>query len=564
MKTTIFIQRIAVMVLIAVSSLFIFSCDNSFLDETKIPDYTELQDTIYVTNGTGTFQIDLNFNTNNACDWRLAQYPLWLVPSNTEGTKGANDYATMQFSVYDANITVDLGFYSFPLVFDIDGEKLVGYTIVLANLGHPIIQVSGNSVSFDYSLNSSIKISNNSYGILNWSISSAPAWLEAETTYGLIDSNESEILNLSANLNGLDPGEYNGTLVIESNAENQKTVNISVSLSVGASALYSDYFEGQLIDTRFSKDRDEVIVLTKSPNQLIFFKHDLNDPVTFNLDRVPQCLALSQDETLLAVAYSNAEITTYNAINRNTIKTYNANAIPLSIEFTTGNYLYFIASQGYNNYLHSLNLDSEEIIRQKGGESGMKTLKKVPEKPVLVSSRPGYSPDGLLLFDISEPGQTDSLNLYHMDLEGYWISEDGTRLFSGWKRIYNLPDFVEGQDFFPYELTQTGLLDFEASQVVECISDHTASQRISAAFGFHGEGNNLILNTYNSKTLVQQKSYELTYPRPDFFSVYSTWSGRVVALFHSDDEQNVWIVQKHAEYSSDNGIWSVSKVNVTK
>ena len=173
----------------------------------------------------------------------------------------------------------------------------------------------------------------------------------------------------------------------------------------------------------------------------------------------------------------------------------------------------------------------------------MKTLKKVPGKQMLVSNRPGYSPDGLILFDISQTGQTDSMNLYHMDLNGYWISEDGERLFSGWKKIYNLPGYADDQDFFPYELTPTGQLDFESTQIVDCIADQNSSNRIFAATGFGWAGQNTLLNIYNGQTFVKQGSFELKFTRPDNFSVYNTWTGKPFAMFPSANKKDLWLTE---------------------
>ena len=564
MKTQLFTYRISVCLFCAISSLLLFSCDDSFLNENQMPEYTELNDTIYVTNTAGSFELDFTFNTNEACNWQLVQYPYWLQLSPAKGRKAANQSAHMNFMVNESDITMGIGLFSFPLVFDIDG-RLVGYTVVLGNFGHPNIHLANDPINFDNSLSKTIEIGNEAEGILNWWIESAPDWLITDKLNGLVQSYETQTVTLSIDINDLDPGEYKGTLVIKSNAVNQPTVSIQVSVKIGANANYGEYHIGELIDARYNKQRDEVIVLTKTPNQLHFFNSEWETPVTIDLDRVPLCLALSEDESQIAVGYSNSEITTYNATNYNIIKTYNSGTIPLSIEFGNDNYLYFIATRSYSNYLHSLNLSSEEIIQSKEGEGGLKTLRKTPGKPMLVSTRPGYSPDGLILFDISEPGQTDSINSYHMTLNGHWISDDGAKLITGWHKIYDLPEYQEGQSFFPYELNATGELDFESTQVIDCAGSQSSTERIFAASGFHGSNNNQIIKIYNSKTLVEQKSFELTFARPDFFSVYSTWSGYPIALFPSVNEQDLWLVQNFAKYSYDgDGIWSVAKVNISK
>ena len=552
--------------IIVILGIFFFanSCDDSFM-ETQTPEYAELYDTLFVTNTSEPFSLDLDFGTNEACNWRLAQYPFWLEISPKEGRKEANGTATIQFTVIDGNISVEPGFYTFPLAFDINNKQIVNYTALLAHLGHPHIQVSRNSLAFTNTFNQSLEIRNNSYGILNWWIASAPEWLVANKEGGLIDENQSENIQLTAKINGLDPGDYSGILRIQSNAENTPSFDIQVSLKVGASAYYGNYHQGVLVDTRFNKSRDEVIVLTKSPNQLLFFKSTIDQPETIDLERVPNCLAISEDQSTFAIGYSNSELTTYDASTHTPIKTVNLATIPLSIEFGNNQWVYFIATQGYDNYLYSINLDSEEIYRSKQGKGSMETLKKVPGKPTLVTTRPGYSPDGLLLYDISEMGQTDSLNQYHMDMERFWLSEDGEQFFTAWKKIYNIPDYVEGDSFFPDEPRAIGQLDFENWPTVECLADQTSSNRIFAAVGFHGSDAQLSLKVYNSNTLAQQKSYDLQFSRPEFFSAYNTWSGRPVALFPSKNEEDVWLVQKFAEYSyNGSGIWSVTKVDITK
>ncbi len=293
--------------IIVILGIFFFanSCDDSFM-ETQTPEYAELYDTLFVTNTSEPFSLDLDFGTNEACNWRLAQYPFWLEISPKEGRKEANGTATIQFTVIDGNISVEPGFYTFPLAFDINNKQIVNYTALLAHLGHPHIQVSRNSLAFTNTFNQSLEIRNNSYGILNWWIASAPEWLVANKEGGLIDENQSENIQLTAKINGLDPGDYSGILRIQSNAENTPSFDIQVSLKVGASAYYGNYHQGVLVDTRFNKSRDEVIVLTKSPNQLLFFKSTIDQPETIDLERVPNCLAISEDQSTFAIGYSNS------------------------------------------------------------------------------------------------------------------------------------------------------------------------------------------------------------------------------------------------------------------
>lgn len=546
------------------SNLFLSSCDDSFL-ETKAPDYYETTDTLFVTNATLPFSVNMDFNENEICNWRLAQFPAWLDIYPKEGTKGANANSSLNLAVKDGEISVGLGFYTFPLVFDIDGEKMIGYTVVLANLGHPTIEVSSGTISFTNTFNSTVEISNTSYGILNWWIADAPNWVKWNKANDLLDQYQSESINFSADVNGMDPGEYNGTIKIQSNAENYPVYEIQVSLNVTANAYYGSYHEGQLVDSRYSKNRDEVIVLTKTPNQLLFFSSNVDAPEIVELDRVPQCLALSEDESKIAIGYSNSEITTYNAQNHNPITTYLAGTIPLNLEFGNSDWLYFIASKSYENYLNSLNLTNREITRSENGEGGLTTLLKVPNKDLLVAYRPGYSPDGMFLFDISESGETNKMNEYFMSHGGIWFTDDGEKFLTAWNKIYNMPAYNPNQSFFTEEPPITGQFEVPNSQMSDCLAQQSSSDRIFSATGFGWSGLNTVITIFNDHTLVQQKSIELKFLRPENFSVYSTWTGRPKAMYPSENKKDLWLVQKYVEYDTNiPGIWSVTKIDISK
>ncbi|WP_423129565.1 hypothetical protein [Gaoshiqia sp. Z1-71] len=546
-----------------ITSSFILSCNDDFI-HAKMPEYQELNDTIFVTNTTPPFSIDMNFDKDGACNWQLVQSPLWLGVSPKRGTKEAYRAATIHFSVNDYDIATGLGFYAFPLVFDIDG-KLIGYTVALANLGHPTIHLSTQSITFSSSLNYHVELSNQSYGILAWRIAEAPSWVQWDQGSGLLNQYAEQSINFSANVSGLDPGEYKGTIKIESNSTYNPVFEIQVTLHVLANAYYSDYHQGQLVDSRYSKSRDEVIALTKNPNQMLFFRAGVNEPEVVGLDRVPQGFALSEDESKIAIGYSNSEITIYNAVDHTPVKTYQAGAIPLSLEFGDSDWLYFLAAQSYWNYLHSMDLTTGEITRATDGKSGLKTLLKVPKKDILVAYRPGYSPDGLFLIDISEKGQTDKVNEYFMDHDGIWFSDDGQRLLTAWNKIYNMPAYDTNQAYFPHEPTVIGQFEFPNSQQSDCLAQQSSTGRIFAATGFGWSGLNTTICIFKDNTLTREKILELKFVRPENFSVYNTWSGRPKAMYPSKNGNDLWLVQKYIEYdTSHQGIWSVVKVDITK
>jgi hypothetical protein len=213
-------------------SLFFSSCDNSFL-ETEPPTQNITTDTIFVTNKTQPFQLNFGFETSEACNWRLFQFPIWLDVSPKEGFKSENSNAVLQFTIDPNEFYFDFGFYTFPLTFDIDETQFVTYTIMLAHLGNPTMEVTPSNFVIENALEGSFEIVNRGHGILYWEVTDSPSWLNIETKQGLLEQNHTETIHFTINSNGLEPGTYEGVVKILNNA-NDNHYNIPVYLKLEA------------------------------------------------------------------------------------------------------------------------------------------------------------------------------------------------------------------------------------------------------------------------------------------------------------------------------------------
>jgi len=107
--------------------------------------------------------------------------------------------------------------------------------------------------------------------------------------------------------------------------------------------------------------------------------------------------------------------------------------------------VYFTGTLSYQNYLFRLDMATGTVSRGQSAMSGMIPLYKIPGKSVLLSTQPGYSPEGLLFFDISKGSANDTVNQWHLPTQGLWLSEDGARIFTGLKKVYRTPDYVRQQ-----------------------------------------------------------------------------------------------------------------------
>ncbi|HKI87471.1 MAG TPA: hypothetical protein VKA38_00495, partial [Draconibacterium sp.] len=203
-------------------SIITCSCNNDFLD-TQIPSNRVAGDSIMVLSDAGSFNYEFDMRSADG-NWQLLQFPRWLEVSLKEGILNGNSKVNLQLTVNKQEIYVDLGLYSFPLIFNVDNVGLVENTVVLANVGEPEIKNTPSEITADYTFKGQYQIVNSGHGILIWKVVNKPEWLQLNVTEGILNSHESGIWNYSIDVTGLKPGDYSGQVEIQSNAGNQNFI----------------------------------------------------------------------------------------------------------------------------------------------------------------------------------------------------------------------------------------------------------------------------------------------------------------------------------------------------
>ena len=536
-------------------------CSNDFLD-TKYPtDYVE-GDSIFVMSDVQSFEQELDMRNTETASWKLFQFPRWLEVSPKEGTVNPGSGVNFHFSINKNEMYFDLGIFALPLVFEVENVGLVQHTVVVWNVGTPEISTTPKIIEADYTLQGMYQIINSNYGILLWEVVNKPTWLTLETTEGMLGAHEYGIWHYSINSEGLEPGDYSGKLEIRHNAS-PSSYFIEFKFTIEESAYYGDYLSGEFIDARYIKNLNQVVVLTKNPNNLLFFRADSENADTLKLDRIPQCFDLSEDESTLAVGFSNAEISTYSANSRALLRTYPAGNIPANIAFGTENRLFFLENSEFGYYLTGLDLETGSRNKAKNYTGGISVLKKVPGKNLLLASRPGWSPDGLFVFDISNELVTDSLNEYWMSLNGFWMAEDGERIFAGTRRIYQVPDYVPGQLWSMETPPVLGEFDLSSDLTIYCIAHQNSTGKIFIACDVAWNRNTSYIKILDHNTLVEQKTLELN-PNPPFgYPPGNTWWSETVKIFPSASGTEIWVIQEQppADHNDPN-MWSIQRLEI--
>jgi len=541
-------------------SIITCSCNNDFLD-TQIPSNRVAGDSIMVLSDAGSFNYEFDMRSADG-NWQLLQFPRWLEVSLKEGILNGNSKVNLQLTVNKQEIYVDLGLYSFPLIFNVDNVGLIENTVVLANVGEPEIKNTPSEITADYTFKGQYQIVNSGHGILIWKVVNKPEWLQLNVTEGILNSHESGIWNYSIDVTGLKPGDYSGQVEIQSNAGNQNFI-INFHFTIQETGYYGGYLTGNFIDAKFSKTLNQIIVLTKDPNNLLFFKADSPHADTLKLNNIPQCLALSEDEKTLAIGFSNAEITTFETTTHTYLTTYPVNAAPNRIEFGKQNWLYFLAPPGYNTYLYSLNTVDGTVKKASNSADGHLPLKKVPGKDLLISTRPGWSPDGLFIYDISEGATVDSLNEYWMSLNGFWLSDDGERLFTGSQMVYQIPEYIPGQLWTMGTPQVLDEFNIGENLKINTMAHQSSSGRLFIAYEESYYRNTTYIKQLDDQTFATKKTYEATpTPAPDF-PPGNTWWTVTSKIFPTPDGSELWIIR---QYPASNyelpDLWTIERMGI--
>ena len=520
----------------------VVSCSNDFLEMGYPTEYIT-GDTLYVMSDAEYFEQEINMRNSASASWKLYQFPRWLEVNPKKGTVHPGSAVKFQFSIKENEMYFGLGIFALPLVFEVEDVGLVQHTVVVWNVGEPDISNTPSVIEADYSLQGMYQIVNRAYGILFWEVVNKPEWLTLETTEGILNAHDYGIWHYVIDPKGLEPGDYSGVVEIRNNSTTSSYF-IEFKFTIEKTGYYGGYLTGEFVDAAYVKSLNQLVVLTKNPHNLLFFNAGSPDADTLQLDRVPQCIALSDDENTLAVGFSNTEISTYSAKSRSLMATYSAGHVPRRIVFAGKNRLFYLESSDYAYFLTGLDLETGNRYKANEGEGGLSIFKKVPGKDLLLASRPGWSPDGLFLYDISNGLVTDSLNEYWMSLNGFWLSEDGERIFAGTRKIYKIPEYVPGKLWSMETPEVVGEFDLSYDLQINSVVHNSETGKIFIACNGGLYQNTSYIKMLDYNTLVEQKTWELN-PKPPYgYPPGNTWWSRVINIFPTAAGDELWIIQK--------------------
>lgn len=417
-----------------------FSCSNDFLNQEK-PVAAPVADTIRMTSLEQGKTVSFNIPNAGNAGWRVFQFPAWAKISPMEGNF-SNGVSSFQIEIPANSDIPQHGILSLPLVFDVEGIGYVQYPFLLLNFGNPQPTLSVNTQSLDYQSAGSFHVNNSGGGILLWEIKSKPSWMTLSPEEGYLDSYTSEQINFTIKRDNLEKGEYSGDIVIATNSIQRPSLTLRITMKVFDPALSgnSELIEGEVTDAAFCKATGTLVVAVKNPNRMYLYQ---SGQVKKQLDfqKIPINVAISEKGDLIAASFTNTDLSVIDPVTLTIQKDIKTGMISSDLALGENGWAYLSPKAYDTNNLVSVDLNSGQLVKNNKYLTGLSWLKKIPGKSLLYGSLIGWSPDYLLVFDISAGAVNPVIDEWWTTLMKFWPSEDGKRLFTGSLKIYQSPEY---------------------------------------------------------------------------------------------------------------------------
>jgi hypothetical protein len=486
------------------------ACNDDFLERNN-QEWYSLSDTLLIDNynyeATVTFELPQKVNS----DFTVFMRPKWLAVDSPRGEVSAG-IVNLALSLDGNSLPGGLYSYYGTVILEIEDFGFVSFTVIYTDYGSPSIQCSPAEIVFDGIASRSFNLSSPTGGILDWTISEVPDWLTFSSTSGILYYGQNEYINVWLNTDRVTPGiEMNGTVRISSpHAQNPYMLRIKVT-SAAVPPPQGFSLGSILTDAEYHHATGKLAVCTNSPNQLIIYDTYTWESDTILLDKTPACISISEDGHRAVIGYSVASVA-YIDLDAFTITAeYNIDCIPYDIVLGTNGWCYITPLEDQWVEMHNLDLNTGQVTKGTNLTAVYEEtqIKKVPGKPYMVGSRTTLSPTGLLLFDLTEGKVKEEVSYYHESLGHFWISKDGSRIYSANGNVYRMPEYdgiFSGASAPVYGAFGTGYSYIRALDDCPAIN----SVILSASEAWYQPGNSSLIEQYDATSLNRTKTFNVS------------------------------------------------------
>lgn len=555
---------------------FVFSCDDSFLEENKkvIDSYT-LESPLYV-NPTNVFtEVSATLPDLKNREFNVVQYPTIIQFESLKGRVDESGNLTFKIKVnqFDSPVNIEplvLGY----IVLHIHDFGQLAIPVCNLNLGTPSASLSETLFDFGISRQSqSLSIINSAEGYLWYKMTSKPSWISLKDASDtpLLEINEERILaphsfdgyQVFPDVSNLEPGDHEGEIVFETTDPLHPLFIIDVKINVRSyenpESLVS--LEGDVVDAAYDRISNRLFVLTKNPEKLIRFDIPSGDRSEITFDKSVNCFHLPEDGNNIYVGMSE-KMDVIDAATMAVIRGY-------PVDFNIHSLLYDGDGSVYMTRHHSGWL-GEERLHKMELQTGVYTtwkisdlyentkLKKIKGKSEFLATRETVTPNGVIWVDFST-GIPELKRYWHTSLGNtLWMSENQQYLYSGYGTVYLSPTPTTGEN-----LTEVGQLKIDGNQYYHYLCFEHVKQS-GSIWASHDKNDwrykNVVVEfddgTYAKRREIELNDYVTTYQgRLDYYKTLA----RYIFLNHTGDQL---ILLKNIK-ESDARAWHLEVIDVS-
>ncbi len=503
-------KRAAIIFGIATLLLAAVSCSNKFLEENEVDLYS-LSDTLFITSFDENVQVSLQTPPEDDYEFTIYMQPRWLSFKSMHG-KIKDGSLTLDFSVLHESVPDYLPISYGTVYLKVEGLGMVSITVVYTSYRNASIQFIPSTFTFTSTSGQELWISNTGQGLLVWEITSKPDWLTVSLTKGTVYPGNSQRIEVGLVKEMLTPGEfYMGTIMMLSNAGfSHFTLPVTVSLSFTPPS-ETVQVSSVLTDAKYHRDSGIMAICTKLPNQLLLFNTNSGATETIKLEKTPRCISFTEDGHKALIGYTVPSVSYIDIDNREIIAEYNIDCIPFDIVPGENGWCYITPVSDQWVKLRNLNLTTGEVITSTTASSIYERtlIRKVPGKPYMAGSQLGSNPSGLLLFDLTGGQAKDAVTWYHESIGHFWLSKDGTRLYSAYGNVYTLPEY-DGQFHHNPPLVY-GNIGSELSYINAFDESPVISSVFVSSSNYYFQGGtSSLIEQFNTLTLSKIKTFSVS------------------------------------------------------
>lgn len=464
-------KRIFIPVFILLLTVFILSCDDSFLEENKEqhPVY-QLNTPLLVEPTTQFTEVSITLDNLQSKDFKVIQYPQFIHFESFKGRINDTGELTLRIKIDTFDETDNVGLTVLgSIVLDVSGYGLLAIPVAYLNIGDPAIIltpaiISGNGESHYIDFGPSygeekFSIGANYSGVLVYQITDYPSWITFSPSNNS-DVNDVVILNpyetvdymISVNREGLVPGYYEGAVTIMSNDTHKPVKKLKVSMIVRDQATTRKIIpiDGSVKDCVFDRQTGRLYLVTQNPNRVKIIDVASYTENEISLTNDATSVSLSENRENLLVGQAKM-LSVFNLSDLTLKKN-----IPLEFDvedvidglngfYYLSNKIIYVNDFGTNHlFQYDISQDKLSKIIANGLSGG--NMIKLKDSPYLLTTCNNTSPEGLYLIDISNES-TAAINYWHQDLgEKLWQFENGKYIVGQRGTVFETPDVATGSD----------------------------------------------------------------------------------------------------------------------